>query len=159
MQLTRELNYDAAPADVLAMLQDPAFWDRVAQATGARESSTTVDRTGDVVEVVTDQLQDVVGVPSFARKFVGDSTRAIVRQTWRGHEAGYVVDSPGKPISISGTATVAPAGAGTVLTYELEVKSGVPLVGGKLERLVCELTGEGFDQEHQVGVTWLAGRR
>ena len=159
MQLTRELRYDAPPADVLTMLQDPAFWDRVAQATGARESRTTVERAGDAVEVETDQLQDVVGVPSFAKKFVGDSTQAIIRFTWRGDGAGYVVDSPGKPISISGTATVAPNGAGTVLTYDLAIKSGVPLVGGKLEKLVADLTGEGMDKERAVGAAWLAGTR
>lgn len=156
MRLTRELPYAAPVPAVLAMLQDPAFWDEVAAATGARESRTTVERVGDAVEVVTDQQQDVVGVPSFAKRFVGDSTQAIVRQTWRGEEAGYVVDSPGKPVSISGSATVAAGAAGSVLTYDLEVKAGVPLVGGKLEKLVCELTGEGFEKEHRVGAAWLA---
>ena len=156
MRLTRELAYAAPVPDVLAMLQDPAFWDQVAAATGARESRTTVDRLGEVVEVVTDQQQDVVGVPSFAKRFVGDSTQAIVRQTWRGEEAGYVVDSPGKPVSISGSAALKAGAAGSVLTYDLEVKAGVPLVGGKLEKLVCDLTGAGFDKEHAVGVSWLA---
>lgn len=156
MNLTRELAYAAPVPAVLAMLQDAAFWDQVAAATGARESRTTVERIGDVVEVVTDQQQDVVGVPSFAKRFVGDSTQAIVRQTWRGEEAGYVVDSPGKPISISGSATVTATGTGSLLTYDLEVKAGVPLVGGKLERLVCDLTTEGLEKEHAVGAAWLA---
>ena len=69
------------------------------------------------------------------------------------------MDPPGKPTSMSGTTAIAARGNGSFLTYDLEVKAGVPLVGGKLEKLVCELTGEGIDQEHQVGIAWLAGRR
>jgi carbon monoxide dehydrogenase subunit G len=161
MRLTRDLVYAAPVADVLAMLQDPAFWDRVAEATGALSSATKVsdgaDGGGDKIEVVTDQQQAVTGVPAFAKKFVGDSTRAITTATWRGAEAAYVVDAPGKPTSIAGTVRVSANGSGTTVSYDLQVKASVPLVGGKLEKLVCELTGEGLDKEHAVGQAWLAG--
>ena len=40
---------------------------------------------------------------------------------------------------------------------DLEVKTSVPLVGGKLEKLVVELTTEGFEKEQAVGAAWLAG--
>jgi Protein of unknown function (DUF2505) len=101
----------------------------------------------------------VTGVPSFAKKFVGDSTRAITTQVWQGHEAGVQVEAPGKPTSIAGTATLAENGAGSTLTYDLDVKASVPLVGGKLEKLVVELTTAGFDKEQAVGAAWLAGDR
>lgn len=158
MRLTRDFTYDAPVGQVLAMLRYPDFWDRVAQATGALSSSTEVTTTGDVVAVVTEQEQRVVGVPSFAKKFVGESTRAIIRQTWRGDVADYVVDTPGTPVSINGKARVAEKSGRTVLSYDLDVKCGVPLVGGKLEKLVGDLTGEGFDKEYAVGVAWLAGK-
>ena len=109
-------------------------------------------RAGAEAGFTPDQLP--VGLHVFG--FVGDSTQAIVRQTWRGEEAGYVVDSPGKPVSISGSAALKAGAAGSVLTYDLEVTAGVPLVGGKLEKLVCDLTGAGFDKEHAIGVSWLA---
>ncbi|GAB3853434.1 DUF2505 domain-containing protein [Nocardioides maradonensis] len=157
MRLTRDLAYAAPVADVLAMLQDPAYWDGVAEATAAISSATTVTGSGDEVEVVTDQQQAVVGVPSFAKKFVGDSTRAIITASWTGAQASYAVDTPGKPTSMSGTVRVAAQGDGAVVTYDLEVKASVPLVGGKIEKLVCDLTGEGFDKEHAVGVAYLAG--
>jgi len=48
MRLRHEVAYDAPPADVLAMVTDPLFWDRV-----------------------------------------GDSTRAITTQEWRGSGPGY----------------------------------------------------------------------
>lgn len=159
MKLRHELSYAASPDDVLAMLTTPAFWDKVAAATGAISSSATVTPDGDATTVVVDQEQEVVGVPSFAKKFVGDSTRAITTQVWRDRAATYVVDTPGKPTSISGTATLTERGAETVLTYDLEVKASVPLIGGKLEKLVVELTTEGYEKEQAVGTAWLAGDR
>jgi hypothetical protein len=159
MRLRHELAYDAPPAEVLAMLTDPLFWDKVGDATGALSSTATVGTEGGVTRVVIDQEREVAGVPSFAKKFVGDSTRAITTQLWTGTEATYVVETPGKPTSIKGTATVAENGAGSTLTYDLDVKAGVPLVGGKLEKLVVELTTEGFEKEQAVGAAWLAGER
>ena len=159
MRLRHELAYDAPPPDVLAMLTDPLFWDRVGDATGALSSKATVGADGAATRVVIDQEQEVAGVPSFAKKFVGDSTRAITTQVWNGTGASYVVETPGKPTSITGTAKVAENGAGSTLTYDLEVKASVPLIGGKLEKLVVRLTTEGFDKEQAVGAAWLAGER
>jgi hypothetical protein len=118
-----------------------------------------VSTEGEATTVVVDQQQQVVGVPSFAKKFVGDSTRAITTQVWRGQAASYVVDAPGKPTSITGTATLTGHGQSTVLAYDLDVKASVPLIGGKLEKLVVELTTEGYHKEQAVGSAWLAGER
>jgi hypothetical protein len=159
MRLRHELAYDAPPADVLAMVTDPLFWDKVADATGALSSKATVSTDGASTRVVVDQEQEVAGVPSFAKKFVGESTRAITTQVWTGTEASYVVDTPGKPTSMKGTASIAENGSGSTLTYDLEVKASVPLVGGKLEKLVVELTTEGLEKEQAVGAAWLAGER
>ena len=159
MRLRHELAYDAPPADVLAMVTDPLFWDKVADATGALSSKATVGTDGASTRVVVDQEQEVAGVPSFAKKFVGESTRAITTQVWTGTEASYVVDTPGKPTSMKGTASIAENGSGSTLTYDLEVKASVPLVGGKLEKLVVELTTEGLEKEQAVGAAWLAGER
>jgi len=155
MNLTRELSYDASVDDVRAMLCDPAYWDKVAAATGARSSTTSVE--GDTV--TTDELQEVAGVPSFAKKFVGDSTRAIKTIAWSGDRAVFTVDTPGKPTSMKGSLALASAGSATTVTYDLDIKASVPLVGGKLEKLVAELTDAGFDKEYAVGQAWLGGDR
>ena len=159
MRLRHELAYDAPPTEVRAMMTDPTFWDKVADATGALSSTATVGTEGAATRVVVDQEQEVAGVPSFAKKFVGDSTRAITTQVWTGNEATFVVETPGKPTSMSGTASIAENGSGSTLTYDLEVRASVPLVGGKLEKLVVELTTAGFEKEQAVGAAWLAGDR
>lgn len=157
MKFHHELTYAASLDDVRAMLREPAYWDRVAQATGALSSTTTVTESAGATEVVTDEEQKVVGVPGFAKKFVGDSTRAIKTLRWSNDTASFVVETPGKPTSLSGTATLASLGDSTTLRYDLEVKASVPLIGGKLEKLVADLTVEGFGKEEATGVAWLAG--
>lgn len=159
MKLRHELTYAAPPGDVLAMLTTPGYWDKVAAATGALSNKAGVTADGDATTIVVDQEQAVQGVPSFAKKFVGESTRAITTQVWRGLSASYTVDTPGKPTSISGTASLAPGGDGCVLTYDLDVKASVPLIGGKLEKLVVDLTTAGMEKEQAVGAAWLAGDR
>jgi carbon monoxide dehydrogenase subunit G len=159
MKLRHDLAYDAAPPAVLAMLTDPAFWDLVAVANEAISSTATVEDDGGATRIVVDSEQAVVGVPGFAKKFVGESTRAITTQVWSGNEAAFTVDAPGKPTSINGRATLVPKGEGSVLTYDLDVKASVPLIGGKLEKLVVELTTAGFEKERAVGAAWLAGDR
>lgn len=159
MKLRHELTFDATTDEVLAMLTDPAYWDKVAVATEAISSKATVETSGGATTVVVDQLQKVVGVPGFAKKFVGDSTRAITTQVWTGSTATYVVDTPGKPTSMKGTLSLSAKGTGSALVYDLDVKASVPLIGGKLESLVVDLFTEGLGKEQATGSAWLAGDR
>jgi hypothetical protein len=41
---------------------------------------------------------------------------------------------------------------------ELELRIKVPLIGGKLEKLLAERVAAGMDAEHEVGVAYLEGR-
>jgi hypothetical protein len=157
MRLRHELAYDAPPADVLAMMSDPLFWERVGEANDVLSWTPTVTAEAGATRVVIDEEQRTSGVPSFAKKIVGESTRVVITQVWRGQEASYEIETPGKPTHVQGTATVSANGTGSVLVYDLEVKASVPLIGGKLEKLVVDLTREGFEKEQTVGAAWLAG--
>jgi len=157
MKFQHELTYTAGLDEVRAMLLAPGFWDTVAEATGALSSTTSVTESGSGVEVVTDEEQKVVGVPGFAKKFVGESTRAIKTTRWNGSTASLVIDAPGKPTSMAGTVTLSSSGSATTVRYELDVKASVPLIGGKLEKLVADLTVDGFTKEAAAGAAWLAG--
>jgi hypothetical protein len=58
---------------------------------------------------------------------------------------------------MAGTIELVPDGSGTVEVVELEIKAKVPLVGGKLERLMAEQVRDGMDTECEVGRAWLKG--
>jgi hypothetical protein len=111
---------------------------------------------GEGFTLVIDQLQNTKELPGFARTFAGESTRAIQREVWQSKESGALsIESPGKPASASGTIRLEPAGAGTTEVVELEIKVKVPLIGGKLEKLMADKVEAGMDTEHTVGTTWL----
>ena len=157
MKLTRSFSYDAPLGQVVAMLRYPGFRDRVARETGATSSVTKVTDTGDVIEVLTEQDQRAVGVPAFAQKFLGETTRVIIRQTWWGNDADYVIDTPGSPVSINGRLTVSAADRTTVVTYDLDITCGLPVVGTTLEPVMSDLVDKNLGTEHAVGRAWVAG--
>ena len=73
MRLLHEHAYDAPASEVFAMLVDPGFRQKVAAATDA----TSCDAAYGNGTLVVREDQQVKGVPSFAKMFVGDTTTAI----------------------------------------------------------------------------------
>jgi uncharacterized protein YndB with AHSA1/START domain len=160
MQLRHEITYDAPADAVWEMLSDPAFRERSCDAMGVLDREITIERAGEGMHVRIDQVQPTAGVPSFAKKFAGETTRAIQTEEWsdRRH-ATLAVETPGKPSQLQGTLTLTEQDGRTTETFEGEVKVRVPLIGGKLESLVADLFRAGMDHEHTAGVAWLGGDR
>src|SRR4051812_35381475 len=156
MKFRHELSYDAPPDHVFEMLADPGFRQRACAAMEVISANVQLERDGEGFTLVLDQLQNTKDLPSFARTFAGESTQAIQRETWSSGSGGdLVIESPGKPASAKGTIRLEPDGAGTREVVELEIKVKVPLIGGKLEKLMAEKVAAGMDVEHGVGTAWL----
>jgi uncharacterized protein YndB with AHSA1/START domain len=156
MRFRHELSYDAPPERVFAMLADPEFRKASCEAMEVISADVQLERDGDGFTLVIDQLQNTRDLPAFARTFAGESAQAIQRETWLGPTRGeLVIESPGKPASAVGTITLTPAGTATTEVVELEIKVKVPLIGGRLEKLMAEKVAAGMDVEHGVGVVWL----
>lgn len=160
MKFQHELRYDAPPSDVFEMLADPAFREAVCKQQDVISAEVTLERDGDGFTLTIDQEQRTDDLPSFARTFAGDSTRAIQREDWAEPTGGSLrIDAPGKPSEVKGTITLHPDGSGTREVVELELRIKVPLIGGKLEKLLAEKITAGMEAEHEVGTAWLAGKR
>ena len=160
MRFSHELSYDAPPEEVYAMLADPSFRERVSLAREVVSFDVTLTPTGSGFTLVNDQIQPTAGLPSFAKKFAGETTKAIQREEWSSHDSGTLtIETPGKPTSITGTITLTGSAAGTVERVDLEIKVKVPLIGAKLESLMADQVRDGMDVEHQVGQAWLRGER
>lgn len=160
MKFRHELTYDASPAEVFDMLADPAFREAVCAAQDVISAEVELERTGNGFTLTIDQMQKTDDLPGFARTFAGDSTRAIQREVWADATgATLVIDAPGKPSDVRGTITLRPEGSGTREIVELDLRVKVPLIGGKLEKLLVEKITAGLDTEHGVGTAWLRGER
>ena len=156
MKFRHELSYDAPPERVFEMLADPEFRRAACAAMEVISADVQLERDGQGFTLVIDQLQNTQDLPGFARTFAGESTQAIQREVWRSQESGDLsIESPGKPTSARGTIRLEPSGGGTTEVVELELKVKVPLIGGKLEKLMAEKVASGMDVEHGVGTTWL----
>lgn len=157
MKLTHSVRYDATVEDVYAMLTDPAFRQAAVDAQGAISSSISVDGTAVRISMETPNND----IPSFARKFVGETVRADQSEDWSddAYEADFTVVPKGAPGHIVGRRSLLEDGTGCLDTFVGEAKASIPLIGGKLEKLIGDKLKEGWDVEHGVGVRWLAGDR
>jgi hypothetical protein len=157
MRIEHRLRYDVPRDQVYAMLGDRDFREQVCQAMHVVRADVDIRSTADGMDVRIDMVQHTQGVPSFAKKFIGDETRIVQSESWvAGEGADLTVEIPGKPGHVTGRITLADDGAGTVETFVGEAKVGIPLIGGKLEGLIHGLFVDGMDTEQGVGVRWLA---
>lgn len=156
MLLTHSVRYDAPVGDVYAMLTDPAFREKAATAQGV----TSVDVAVEGQTVTIEMQQPNTDLPGFARKIVGDTSRVIQAEEWNGADsADFSITIPGTPGSISGIRILKSDGDGTLDTFDGTATAKIPLVGGKLESLIGNKLITGWDVEHGIGTTWLAGER
>lgn len=156
-RITHELTYDAPLAAVAAMLADPVFREEVCERQHVLRHTVTVTPSGTGTEVVIDQVQSATGIPSFAKKLVGDEIQIVQKEIWTDAERGDIyVTIPGKPGDMQGTVRLEEKGGRTVETVNLEIKVGIPLVGGKIEGLVADLLLKALRTENKVGADYLS---
>lgn len=148
-----ELVYDAPVEAVAAMLADEAFREQVLERQRVLRGSVSI--SGGHVRI--EQVQSAKGIPAFATNFVGDEISIVQEEEWRTPTEGDItVTIPGKPGDMSGRATLAARGDATVETVDLTIKVGIPLVGGRIEKLIADLLAAALRKEHEVGVEWLS---
>jgi uncharacterized protein YndB with AHSA1/START domain len=162
MKFEHEITYDAAPDKVHGMLADPAFRQRVCEALRAFRHDVTIEPDGAEMSVVVDQTQPAQGIPSFAKKVVGEDIRIVQREEWDDDQhASLTLEIPGKPGRFDGRIALvaAPGGDGTVETVAGDVKVKLPMIGGRLEGLIGDLLHKALESEQRVGRAWLSGDR
>jgi len=160
MKFRHELTYDASPAEVFAMLADPVFREAGCAEGEAVSAEVTVEKKGKGFSLTIDRVQRTDGLPAFARTFAGDTTRAIQREEWADARRGTLdIEAPGKPSEVKGTITLEPDGDATREVIELDLKIKVPLIGGKLEKVLAEQVTAGIEAEQRAGVAYLKGKR
>ena len=151
------MTYDAALADVSAMLDDPAYRDEVIRAQGATRGTFEIETDGDVTTAVVDLVQPATGLPSFATRFVGSEINIVQREEWSSAEyAALHVTIPGKPGQMIGSITLVEDGGSTTETVDVEISVSIPLVGGKIEKLIGNLLVKALRAEEQVARDYLS---
>lgn len=158
MKVTHSVRYDASVEEVHAMLSDPLFRERATRAQGA----TSVEVSVDGGSVVIDFHRPNDDIPGFARRVVGgESLHATQAEEWSDDEyvADLTITTEGIPARIHGTRSLVRDGEATLDEFDGEATARVPLLGGRIEKLLADKLVQGWDNEHVEGIAWLAGDR
>jgi hypothetical protein len=156
-RLKHDLTYDAPMSEVAEMLADTSFREEVCDFQGVKHAMVSIDSDDNGMEVTIDQVQAAQGIPSFARKFVGDEINIVQQESWSSPTEGDItVTIPGKPGEMKGTARLVESDGVTTETVDLTVKVNIPLVGGKIEGLIADLLLKALKAENKVGRDYLS---
>jgi hypothetical protein len=96
------------------------------------------------------------GLPGFLEKVVPSGSRPSQTDTWGpalpdGSRAGtWQADVPGAPVEVRGTMRLVPTASGCDYVIEGTAKVKIPLVGGKAEKVVVDMTNKTTAGEAEV---------
>lgn len=136
----------AADVDtVFRTLTDPSWAERKAERFGDDSRIVRREQTagGGVTVVVSRELP--AGVPGFLQRFLPRDGRVVETHAWGPDEAGsrrgtWQADIAGAPASLGGTMSLTPTATGSRYLIEGVVEVKVPVVGGKAEGFIAQMT-------------------
>lgn len=168
MKITKTLTYEASPDAAHAMSCDPAFQERKCADAGALSWNVRItERSDGGTTVSTRRTLPTTGFPSMLRKLLPAgmvSTEVIdwepAASTDGSRVAKLSVDFHGAPAHLLGTIRVSPTkNGGTLVEVDADFKAGVPLIGGKVEKLAAPIILDVIDSEQRTGLAWVADGR
>lgn len=163
MKISESWTYPAATDRVWAMVSDKAFQDAKCVDAGATAHETSVTPQGEGAVIVASRDMPTDGVPEQLRSLIGKTITVVETQTWSGpaadgsRTATLEVVMKGQPIGMKGTASMKPAGEGTEVTIEGDLKAKIPLIGGRIEKAAAPVVIDSVRAEAGVGRTFLEG--
>lgn len=143
MKVVSTHSYAATPDVVFAMMTTPEVLSEKYEALGHRDVEV-LEHTVQAGEVSVRSRRSVpMEVPGFAKRFLSPMNTVEQRDHWgpadadHGRVGTWEVQAKGVPVSAGGTLRLTPGPRHTtVVEIAGEVKSSVPLVGGKLASFV-----------------------
>lgn len=161
MRIHETVEHEASPQQVFDMICSADYQELKCTRSGALEHEVAIEVEDDARTVVTRRRLPTEGFPDFAKRFVGESVDVIETQVWGlaadedgGHTASLHVEIPRTPVSMTGSVSLAAAGAGTEHTVEGELKANVPFIGSKVEQAVAPVLARALKLEARLSREW-----
>ncbi|MGH3762487.1 DUF2505 domain-containing protein [Actinophytocola sp.] len=162
--LEHRSTFTAAADVVFKTLVDEAFLtERLREIGGKNAALLEHARDGDRVRFRMRQGMDAARLPSAARSALGGGDLVVEREErWRPEGDRYAgtsrVTISGVPGELQGRIRIAGTTSGATLVISAQVKVSIPLIGGKLERVVADQVGKLLATEVEYAEKWLAAR-
>lgn len=140
VQFAERSEFTTAPAEVFAVLTDPAFLVARAVRSKALAHTESVTVEGQVTVVATTRTVSTDVLPPAASRFLGAT--AVVEQVERwepaspdgARRARLTLTIRSAPVELTAATTLAPHGSGSLHTLEGSLTVRVPLIGGSVEK-------------------------
>jgi len=144
-EIHEELTYDRPPVEVFDLISTGEFQLELLAHLGGKNPEVVEETRADdgSVRLVTKQ-QTAIELPGFAKKLIPANATVIQTFDWAppasdGSRTGrWSAEAKGTPVSIGGPTELRADGTGTVHRYLGQVKSSVPVVGGRLESFALD---------------------
>lgn len=159
MHLTERHTFNAAPLAVYAMSTDPVFLERACRELGALEQSVSVSGDPDAATATVEMVAETV--PALAA-LAGGTLRFRQEMVWGpaaadgSRDARVSISVAGLPVTLAGTAHLAPAASGSTVDYDGDFTIAVPFLGPTLEKQALPFVTEVLASQQNTGNAWLA---
>jgi hypothetical protein len=163
MDLQKDISLPADPTAVLRLWLDPAFHQRRCEAAHAVRYEVSVEPEGATTApatVTTSRDLPTDRLPDLVRSFVGQTLTLVERIEWTDAASAAVsVRVEGAPITLNGAYALGPGpDGGSRLAVRAAVKATVPLVGGKIEKMVMPVMQSALDADERLAREALSAR-
>ena len=162
MKISETITYAAPPETVYAMVTDVAFQERKCVEAHAQRHEAAVSPAGDGARVVTKRDLPADDLPDFAKSIVGPTLSVTETYEWGGaagdgtRTGTLTVEVAGAPVAMRSSVRLAPAGGGTQISIDGDLKASIPLVGGRVEKAAAPAVVHAIRGEERTGRRWLS---
>ncbi|ROH86720.1 DUF2505 domain-containing protein [Stagnimonas aquatica] len=160
MKHEMKARYPAPSSVVMKMFADRDFHTRKLEATGYSGKYQVLNCVGDANSFsIRIERKVPVSMPGMGKNapestVVNDETWSLASKTGR-----VVVELKGMPLEMSCVTSMKDEGKDCVVTYQWEVKSKIPLVGGTIEKMVVNDMDKKAEEETQAAIALLKNYR
>ena len=155
--------YEGSVEQVHRALRDEAYWlERLADSGADRATLDSIKVGGNGgIDVVTTQVLRRDRLPGIVTQFHPGDLSIVREETWSPVSDGTASAAvsgviPGAPVTLSGTAVLAPGGnGGARLNFAATVEVRIPLVGGKVENFIGSQLVELVIAEQRFTTAWI----
>lgn len=159
-QLALRHQYPTSPQRMREVLTDRHYLQAKLQAVGGpRAELVSWQQDADGVTVVLHQAVPGDAMPSFLRALLPGDLTIRRTETWHGCRGNVEAVVDGAPGTISGVMRLEPDPDGCLLDGQLTAEVPLPLVGGKVEKIVTDNIATLMETEYQFTLAWLRNPR
>lgn len=162
MRYQKTLTYQAAAADVYAMIIDHGFQTRRSKVGRPQHAEVTVAPGPGDGATVTLTRKMAIDLPAFVKKFAKPTFTLTEIQTWpdaagggQGRAGTLRATVAGYSGGTTGTMKLSESGGTTTVVIDAEIAVKIPLVGSKIEKVAAGMLDKLLSRDQQIGQDWL----